>query len=119
MARIRILIVPVCLLFAGLAIAQSTPKGNPSRGELLYSTHCVSCHTTQVHWRERRLATDWAGLKAQVTRWQGNIGVKWSNDDVVEVARYLNRLYYHYPQTTDQVGMSNTSSGARESEPKG
>jgi hypothetical protein len=61
-----------------------------------------------MHWRDKRLAKDWAGLKAQVGRWQNNIGVSWSNADVVEVARYLNQLYYHYPQTTDQVGTSTT-----------
>jgi mono/diheme cytochrome c family protein len=100
----RILAAAALLLTAGLATAQSTPKVDASRGELLYSTHCVSCHTTQMHWRDKRLAKDWTGLKAQVRRWQSNIGVNWNNDDVAEVARYLNGLYYHYPQTTDQVG---------------
>jgi mono/diheme cytochrome c family protein len=42
------------------AHAQTTA---PSRGQLLYGNHCVECHTTQMHWREQRLARDFASLK--------------------------------------------------------
>ena len=76
------------------AWAQGATPG--SRGELLYSTHCIACHTQRIHWREQRLVTDWASLDAQVRRWSRNAGVAWSDDDVVEVARYLNGLHYHF-----------------------
>ena len=71
-----------------------------SRGELLYSTHCIACHTQQVHWRERKLATDWASLDGQVRRWARNGGLAWSDDDVGEVARYLNGLHYRFAAPT-------------------
>ena len=29
-----------------------------SRGELLYSTHCISCHTSEIHWRDNKAATE-------------------------------------------------------------
>jgi len=83
------------------AHAQSGPS--PTRGELLYTTHCVACHTTQVHWRDQNVATDWQGLKAQVRRWQQSAGLQWSEADVVEVARYLNDTIYHHPQSSDRV----------------
>jgi hypothetical protein len=67
-----------------------------SRGEMLYSTHCIACHTTQVHWRDGRAATDWNGLVAQVRKWQGAISLSWNEQDVLEVARYLNDTYYHF-----------------------
>jgi mono/diheme cytochrome c family protein len=70
-----------------------------SRGELLYSTHCVTCHTEQMHWRAKKQATDWASLKVQVRRWQGNAGLNWSDDDIVEVARYLNARFYRFAPT--------------------
>ena len=98
----------LCLLgacFAGpLSVAAQATPGD-SRGELLYSTHCVSCHTTQVHWRDKKQATDWASLRAQVRRWESNIGMNWSDDDIVAVARYLNEHYYGYPapETTAAV----------------
>lgn len=78
--------------------AQATePSRDASRAELLYSTHCIACHTTQVHWRDKKLATDWKSLQSEVRRWQGASGLKWSKQDITEVARYLNRLHYHYP----------------------
>jgi len=85
----------ICLLgfafYGGLAVAQS------GRGELLYSTYCEGCHTEQVHWREKKVATNWTGLVAEVRRWQANAKLEWSRDDVETVARYLNSLHYHYP----------------------
>ena len=29
-----------------------------SRSELLYSTHCISCHTSEIHWRDNKAATE-------------------------------------------------------------
>ena len=78
-------------LYGGLAAAQS------GRGELLYSTYCDGCHTEQVHWREKKLATNWTILVAEVRRWQAIAKLEWSRDDVEAVARYLNALHYHYP----------------------
>jgi len=49
-----------------------------------------------VHWREKRLATDWVSLKAQVRRWQANAGLGLDESDVVAIGRYLNDLYYHF-----------------------
>jgi len=85
------------ILFGSLAYADAQPLRDATRGELLYSTHCIACHSAQVHWREKKLVTDQASLQAEVRRWQGFSGLGWSDDDVAEVARYLNALHYHYP----------------------
>ena len=100
--------LPLWLLAASIGgavgvVAQPAPGG--SRGELLYSTHCVGCHTTEVHWRDARLATDWATLRLQVLRWQGNTGLAWSEDDIAAVTRYLNDLYYRYPAPGSPVAL--------------
>ena len=79
------------------AAAQSTPGATETRGSLLYSTHCVACHTSEVHWRDGKRVTDWASLNAQVRRWQNNVGLRWTDDDVSEVARYLNAVHYRFP----------------------
>lgn len=76
--------------------AAAEPERAASRGELLYSTHCIACHTTEVHWRKKKLATDWDTLQAQVSRWQDVSSLGWGAADIAEVARYLNKLYYHY-----------------------
>lgn len=75
-----------------------------SRGALLYTTHCVACHTTQMHWRDERQARDWDSLQFQVRRWQGNTGLQWTDADITEVSRYLNDTIYQYPQTANRVG---------------
>jgi mono/diheme cytochrome c family protein len=88
----------------GAALAQAvTPQ---TRGELLYGTHCIECHSTQMHWRDGRQARDWDSLKAQVRHWQGNAGLGWSDDDIVAVARHLNDTIYHYPQTSDRLSLA-------------
>ena len=55
--------------FAGLSLGVD-PANAQARGYMLYSQHCVECHTAQVHWRDARLATDWKSLNLQVRRWQ-------------------------------------------------
>jgi mono/diheme cytochrome c family protein len=78
------------------ALAQPAPGPGVSRGALLYATHCVACHNTQVHWRDAKVARDWAGLKAEVRRWQAADRLGWNEEDIGEVARHLNALYYRY-----------------------
>ena len=86
------------ILSGNLAYAGAQPPRGATRGELLYSTHCITCHSTQVHWRSKKLATDWTSLKGEVRRWQEVSGLGWVDDDISEVARYVNALYYHYPK---------------------
>jgi len=86
------------VLLGNLTAANAEPGSNVTRGELLYSTHCVACHTARVHWRDKKLAKDWIGLKMQVRRWQGIEGLKWSEDDIAQVARHLNAQHYRYPE---------------------
>jgi hypothetical protein len=102
--------------FAVVAVGQTAAPAPKSRGELLYSTHCVACHTSQIHWREKKLATDWGRLTAQVRRWQANGGLNWTDDDITDVARYLNDLYYHY-ELPMKVVSSGRVSDAREATP--
>ena len=85
---------PLALVLAAGAQAQPAAP----RGQLLYSTHCVECHTTQVHWRDQNLARDWESLKAWVRHWQAEARLQWSEDDVDAVARHLNETIYRFPR---------------------
>ncbi|MFM9925237.1 hypothetical protein VLK31_19760 [Variovorax sp. H27-G14] len=88
-----------------LAVRAQTPMQTPlqapaqsqGRGELLYSTHCVTCHTTEMHWRDKKAATDWSSLMFQVRRWQDASGLGWNESDIQAVSRYLNERFYRYP----------------------
>jgi len=95
---------PVGLLLAPLLAFAVSPKPpgtiDPppaTRGQLLYDTHCIACHTTQMHWRDKHIVTDWAGLLAQVRRWQAAAKLDWSDEDIEAVARHLNDSIYRLP----------------------
>ncbi len=83
------------------AHAQTAPV--QTRGQLLYSTHCGTCHTVQMHWRTLNQARDWDSLKAQVRRWQNAAALAWSEDDITEVARHLNDTIYQFPRPTAKL----------------
>jgi len=93
--NIRTLLMAGCI--ATLAAPCLAQTASPSRGELLYGTHCIACHREQMHWRDKRVAVDWPSLKQQVGLWQGRALLGWSDDDVTEVARFLNDGIYRYP----------------------
>lgn len=78
----------------------SGPMADAARGQLLYDTACAACHTTQAHWREKRVVRSWGDLVYQVTRWQQAAGQSWSADQVADVAAYLNRRFYGLPCPT-------------------
>ena len=87
------------ILSVNPAFAESGTKIDTTRGRgaMLYDNNCIQCHTQQIHWREKKIATDWENLIAQVDRWQRVSGLEWSKNDIKEVSRYLNGEYYHYP----------------------
>jgi mono/diheme cytochrome c family protein len=91
----RSILPSLLLIAAGAAHGQAEP---PGRGQLLYSTHCIECHTQRMHWRDAALARDWDTLKTQVRRWQREARLDWDEDDIEAVARYLNESIYRFPR---------------------
>ncbi|MEP6792549.1 MAG: cytochrome c [Ramlibacter sp.] len=102
----RALVLAALLGMGAMAHAQLLTAPSPTRGQLLYNTHCIACHTTQMHWRDDRQATDWDSLKVQVRRWQGNAGLAWTDEDITDVARHLNNTIYKFSQTADRVSQA-------------
>lgn len=107
-------------LLLSMLISAAPAGAQQVRGELLYSLHCVACHTTEMHWRDKKVATDFETLKFQVRRWQNNAGLDWSEGDIRDVTRYLNESIYRYPpqpeptaQRTAPVETPNRLVGAR------
>ena len=86
------------------AAAQTAP--DPTRGQLLYATHCIECHNSQVHWRDSKLANDWSSLLEQVRRWQARALLNWNEADIVEVTRHLNGAIYRFASPTATVGLA-------------
>ncbi len=82
--------------------AQTAP--DPSRGQLLYATHCSGCHTSQVHWRDQKVASDWSSLMTEVRRWQARERLNWNDTDILYVTRHLNDTIYRFEQPANQAG---------------
>ncbi|MDO8292099.1 MAG: cytochrome c [Gallionella sp.] len=99
MVDIKQVVFALCQFWGMHALAHAQSKQGESRGELLYATHCSACHTSEIHWREQKLATDWSSLRVQVRRWQTNIGLNWNEEEIADVVHYLNAAYYDFPNT--------------------
>ena len=80
------------------AFAQNGTLIDNNRGMMFYENHCLECHTQQIHWRDKKMVTDWKSLITQVDRWQDILGLEWSKSDIEAVSRYLNDKFYHYPK---------------------
>ena len=97
--KITTVVTLTAFVFAATSVAGQSSGVGDQRGELLYSTYCIGCHTTQMHWRDKKLASDWRSLRYQVRRWQENVAPGLAEEDSTALARYLNNLYYHFPVT--------------------
>ena len=81
--------------------AQSKQPGSQiipaSRGELLYLNHCLGCHESKVHIREKQKATTINAIRGEVSRWANELQLKWTSHDIEDVVEYLNHRFYHHP----------------------
>jgi len=107
MTLVRDYIGTVALSFYMMTLVQAGEVPNEMRGELLYMTNCDACHTSSMHWREKKLAKDWKSLKQQVVRWQTIAKTSWTKQDIEDVTLYLNKRYYHYQNTEPKAVTSN------------
>ena len=103
---LRATALAAALSWCGTANAQS-------RGELLYTTHCGACHSSQMHWRDKKQVLDWTGLRAQVRFWQAQAMLGWHDEDINLVARYLNDTYYRMPPPAERTSLLMPSARTR------
>lgn len=96
MRRIIIGFISACLV-SGNALALSDEE-SVSRGRLLYENHCGVCHTSKIHQREKRAAKNLDGIRFQVNRWQTHLKLQWNQQEIADVANFVNDEYYHYSE---------------------
>ncbi len=89
--RMSALFLLCSLSFTSAAVELEAER---SRGEMLYSLHCIACHNKEIHWRDQKLVGDWPSLILQIRRWQNIAGLGWEENDIEASAQYLNKLYY-------------------------
>jgi cytochrome c5 len=67
-----------------------------SRGQQLYENHCLACHESGVHIRNRRNARSLPDLRARVGQWAVNLKLNWQREDIDDVTGYLNDRFYQF-----------------------
>lgn len=85
------------MLAAALAAPLAAHAQDSARGKALYETRCIECHSTSVHNRAARKASDFERLRAQVVRWSREALTPWTAEEIDDVTVYLNDLYYGFP----------------------
>ena len=77
--------------------------GDPVAGKALLQKNCIQCHASSfggdgsaIYTRENRLVKTSRGLKAQIRNCNTMLGLKWFEDEELNVASYLNQTYYHF-----------------------
>ncbi len=76
--------------------AASSAAPETAKGKALADQDCVKCHGTEVYTRADRKVTSRDGLERQVRRCETALGLRWFEDDIKDVAGYLNSHYYHF-----------------------
>ena len=79
-------------LLLGLGSARSAEE--PADAHALHEQHCIQCHQTDVYTRADRKVTSYDGLGRQVRRCETALGLRWFDDEIDAVTRFLNRDFY-------------------------
>ncbi len=111
-------LLPFCaLLLACTALARSdaAPAADAGRGRSLYESACNGCHAESVHGREKRAATDYEAIRGWVRRWSASLGLKWTDDEVADVAAHLNARYYRFACPPPGCGVTGSREDGRSS----
>ena len=102
----KVLFTFFCLCISLNASANALfSKADAVAGKALHEKNCISCHASSyggdgsaIYTREYRKVNTSKGLVAQVRNCNTNIGLKWFEDEELNVAAYLNQTYYKFTQ---------------------
>ncbi|MBE0493222.1 MAG: cytochrome c [Thiomicrospira sp.] len=86
------------LVSASLTLVISNPSfaGNPEAGKSLHDeANCLRCHTAQPY--NPAKTNTYEKLVAAVSFCNNNLNAGWFDDEVADVAAYLNQKYYKLP----------------------
>jgi mono/diheme cytochrome c family protein len=90
----------LCMLVV-LALSAELPAqaGDAERGQQLHDQHCMRCHGPEMYLRSSRVVGDFAALRERVQQCELAAELLWFEEDVDDVAAYLNRAYYRFTDT--------------------
>jgi hypothetical protein len=91
------LLFTLSLMAGALQAAEgSAPAAQEGNGKSLFEANCIKCHGSEVYTRPDHKVTSRDGLDRQVRRCATALALPWFEDDVTDVAGYLNQQYYHF-----------------------
>ena len=67
-----------------------------SRGQLLYEHHCLKCHESNIHIRNKAKAQNVADIQSWVNKWQAHEKLNWDKTELNAVTEYLLKRYYKF-----------------------
>jgi hypothetical protein len=68
----------------------------PTRGQMLYENHCMSCHESVAFIRDKHRIQSLKALRGKVSHWANYLHLGWGKDEVEEVVNHLNSQYYKF-----------------------
>lgn len=93
------------LLVCSYANAQPFAAADAVAGKALVDKHCINCHAENfggdgsgIYTREYRKVKTSKGLVAQIRNCNTMLGLKWFEDEELNVASYLNKTYYKFTE---------------------
>ena len=93
------------LLASSYAQAEPFQSADAKAGKALVDKHCISCHAssfggdgTGIYTRDYRKVKSSKGLVAQIRNCNTMLGLKWFEDEELNVAKYLNQSYYKFTE---------------------
>jgi len=102
---VKYILLSCFLLLNNLALAEPFASADASVGKSLVTKNCVSCHAESfggdgsgIYTREYRKVKTSKGLVAQVRNCNTMIGLKWFEDEELNVAKFLNQNYYKFTE---------------------
>ena len=97
------LLLLLCFFSINASANELFAKANVIAGKALHEKNCISCHASSyggdgsaIYTRDFAKVTTAKGLIAQVRNCNTNIGLKWFEDEELNVAAYLNQTYYKF-----------------------
>ncbi|HIF17588.1 MAG TPA: cytochrome c [Cycloclasticus sp.] len=79
-----------------IIITFNSQAADLDNGRTLHTNNCLTCHTSNMYTSKTRKVHDLAALNARVKRCDFSLGTQWFDDDIADVAAYLNHGYYKF-----------------------
>ena len=87
---------PVVMLFFAALFLAGPASAATGQGQALHDKHCLRCHDSSLYTRDNRRVKSLDGLRKQIRRCEQSLGLRWFDDQLDSVVRYLNDNYYHF-----------------------